>query len=53
MKMIIRFIDDKKLLKKNDIKSNAKIYNSIINELFHIIHIFLNIIILISILKFI
>ena len=51
MKMIIRFINNKKLLKKNDIKSNVNIYNSIINELFYIIHIFSNVIIFILILK--
>src|SRR5437762_11863825 len=53
MKMIIRSINDEKLLKKNDAKSNANIYNSIIDELFHIIHIFLNIIMLISTSKFV
>src|SRR5947207_14201919 len=51
--MIISSINDEKLLKKNDIKSNANIYNSIINELFHIIHIFSNVIMLISTSKFV
>ena len=53
MKMIIQSINNEKLLKKKDAKSNAKIYNSIINELFHIIHIFSNNSMLISMLKFI
>ena len=53
MKMIIQYIDDEKLLMKKNVKSNAKIYNSIINRLFHIIHIFSNIIILISMSKFV
>src|SRR5437762_9123256 len=53
MKMIIRSINDEKLLKKNDAKSNANIYNSIIDELFHIIHIFSNVIMLISTSKFV
>ena len=53
MKMIIQFIDDKKLLMKNDGKSNVNINDSIIDRLFHIIHIFSNIIILILISKFI
>ena len=51
--MIIWFINNKKLLKKKDIKLKIKIYNSIINKLFHIIHIFSNNSIFISILKFI
>ena len=51
--MIIQYIDNKKLLMKKNIKSNAKIYNSIINRLFHIIHIFSNITMLISISKFV
>ena len=34
MKMIIQSINDDKLLKKNDLKLNAKIYDSIIDELF-------------------
>ena len=51
MKIIIQFINNRKLLIKNDIKSNINIYNLIINQLFHIIHIFSNIIIFISILK--
>ena len=42
MKMIIQSINDGKLLKEKDAKSNAKMYNSIIDELFHIIHIFPN-----------
>ena len=53
MKMIIQFIDDKKLLMKNDGKSNVNINDSIIDWLFHIIHIFSNVIIFISILKFV
>ena len=48
MKMIIQYIDDEKLLIKKNVKSNAKIYNSIINQLFHIIHIFSNVIMFIS-----
>ena len=53
MKMIILFIDNNNLSMKNDIKSNINIYNSIINELFHIIYIFANIIILISTSRFV
>jgi len=52
MKMIILFIDDNNLWIKNDAKLNANIYNSIIDELFHIIPFFSNILILISMLKF-
>ena len=48
MKMIIQSIDDEKLLMENDAKSNANMYDSIIDRLFHIIHIFPNIIMLIS-----
>ena len=46
--MNIILIDDNNLLMKNDIKLNANIYDSIIDELFHIIHIFPNVIMLIS-----
>ena len=53
MKMTIQYIDDKKLLMKKNIKSNAKIYDSIIDRLFHIIHIFPNVTMLISISKFV
>ena len=53
MKMIIQSIDDKKLLMKNDAKSNANMNDSIIDRLFHIIHIFPNVIMLISISKFV
>ena len=53
MKMIIQFIDNEKLLKKKDVKSNVKMYNSIIDKLFHIIHIFSNNSMLISISKFV
>ena len=48
MKMIIQFINNKKLLKENDIKSNINMNDSIIDRLFHIVHIFSNIIMLIS-----
>jgi hypothetical protein len=48
MKMIIRSIDDDELLKEKDAKSNAKVYGSIIDRLFYIVHIFRNITMLIS-----
>src|SRR5216110_1189523 len=48
MKMIIQCIDDEKLLMEKNVKSNAKMYDSIIDRLFHIIHIFSNITMLIS-----
>ena len=53
MKKIIQSINNENLSKNNDAKSNIKIYDSIIDKLFHIIHFFSNIIILISISKFI
>src|SRR5436190_3636565 len=51
MKMIIRSIDDGKLLKENDANSNSNMYGSIIDWLFHTVHIFSNVIMLISMLK--
>ena len=48
MKMVIRSIDDGKLLKENGAKSNAKVYGSIIDGLFRTVHIFPNVTILIS-----
>ena len=51
MKMVIQSINDDKLLKENDAKSNAKVYGSIINGLFHTVHTFPNITMLISMSK--
>lgn len=51
--MIIQFINNEKLLIKNDAELNVNIYDLIIDWLFHIIYIFSNIIIFISILKYI
>src|SRR5208282_562237 len=48
MKMIIRSIDDGELLREKDAKSNAKVYDSIIDQLFHTVHIFRNVTMLIS-----
>ena len=51
MKMVIQFIDDGKLLMENSTKSNAKVYGSIIDGLFHAAHSFPNDTMLISMLK--
>src|SRR5215471_7438343 len=53
MKMVIQYIDDGKLLKEKDAKSNAKVYGSIIDRLFHTVHIFPNVTMLISTSKFV
>ena len=53
MKMIISFIDDDNSLMKKNAKSNVNMYDLIIDELFHIISFFPNVLMLILILKFV
>src|SRR5437016_771368 len=48
MKMVIQSIDDGRLLMENGAKSNANMYDLIIDRLFHTVHIFPNVIMLIS-----